>query len=130
MYFFIFILCVNTRTSMIKTNVFFRFYCFSGTNYFVWCTGCYDQLKPDHPYPIANRTIKKDMLLKKKNNQVQGEPWVQCDMCNKWMHQVREICIVPVGGTRCVTSSTANNMNRHARITLTVEVIRTCIFLF
>ena len=45
--------------------------------------------------------------------------------------EVREIClIVHVGGTRCVTSSTGNIMNIQVRITLTVEVIRTCIFLF
>ena len=39
---------------------------------------------------------------------------------------------IHVGGSRCVTSSTGNNMKIHARITLTVEFIRTgiCIFLF
>ena len=42
---------------------------------------------------------------------------------------VREVFIVHVGGTRCVTSSTDNNMKIHARITLKVEFIRTCIFL-
>ena len=43
---------------------------------------------------------------------------------------VREVFIVHVGGTCCVTSSTDNIMKIHARITLTVECIRTCIFLF
>ena len=43
---------------------------------------------------------------------------------------VREVFIVHVGGTRCVTFSTANNMKRRARITLTVACIRTRIFLF
>ena len=45
-------------------------------------------------------------------------------------HGVREVFIIHVGGTRCVTSSTDNIMKIRARITLTVEVIRTCIFLF
>ena len=45
-------------------------------------------------------------------------------------HTVREVCIIHVGGTRCVPSSTDNNMKIYARITLTVEFIRTCIFLF
>jgi hypothetical protein len=40
------------------------------------------------------------------------------------------VFIVHVGGTRCVTSSTDNIMKIHVRITLTVEFIRTCIFLF
>jgi hypothetical protein len=45
--------------------------------------------------------------------------------------KVREIyIIVHVGGTRCVTSSTDHFMKIHARITLSVEFIRTCIFLF
>ena len=43
---------------------------------------------------------------------------------------VKSVFIVHVGGTRCVPSSTDNIMKRHARITWTVEVIRTCIFLF
>ena len=38
--------------------------------------------------------------------------------------------IVHVGGTRCVTSSTDQIMNIHARIPLTVECIRTCLFVF
>jgi hypothetical protein len=38
--------------------------------------------------------------------------------------------IVHVGCTRCVTSSTDNIMKIHVRITLTVKVIRTRIFLF
>ena len=36
---------------------------------------------------------------------------------------VREVFIVHVGGTRCVTFSTGNTMKIHARITLTVECI-------
>ena len=43
---------------------------------------------------------------------------------------VNSVFIVHVGGTRCVTSSTDNNLKIRARITLTVEVIRTCIFIF
>ena len=43
---------------------------------------------------------------------------------------VREIFIIHVGGTRCVTSSTDNIMKIRARITLTVEFIRGCIFIF
>ena len=43
---------------------------------------------------------------------------------------VNSVFIVHVGGTRCVTSSTDNNMKIHVRITLNVEFIRTCIFLF
>ena len=37
--------------------------------------------------------------------------------------------MIHVGGTRWVPSSTDNIMKIHARITLTVEVIRTCVIL-
>ena len=44
--------------------------------------------------------------------------------------KVREVFIIHVGGTRCVTSSTDNIMKIRARITLTVEFIRTCNFIY
>jgi hypothetical protein len=43
---------------------------------------------------------------------------------------VKSVFMIHVGCTRCVTSSTDNIMKIHARITLTVEFIRKCIFLF
>ena len=47
-----------------------------------------------------------------------------------WTILVREVFVVHVGGTRCVTSSTDNIMKRQARITLTVDCIRGCIVIF
>ena len=43
---------------------------------------------------------------------------------------VKSVFVVHVGGTRCVPSSTDNIMKIRARISLTVEFIRACIFLF
>jgi len=43
---------------------------------------------------------------------------------------VKSVFIIHVGGTRCVTSSTDNNLKKHARITLNVEFIRGYIFIF
>ena len=43
---------------------------------------------------------------------------------------VKSVFVIHVGGTRCITSSTDNIMKILARITLTVEFIRTCIFIF
>ena len=44
--------------------------------------------------------------------------------------QVREVFVIHVGGTRCITSSTDNILKILARITWTVECIRTCILIF
>jgi hypothetical protein len=43
---------------------------------------------------------------------------------------VKSVFVIHVGGTRCITSSTDNIMKILARITLNVEFIRTCIFIF
>ena len=66
-----------------------------------------------------------------KSDQFRIDLFVQrCERFCPGRKKVKSVFIVHVGGTRCVTSSTANNMKIHARITLTVEFIRTCIFLF
>ena len=43
---------------------------------------------------------------------------------------VKSVVMIHVGGTRCATSSTDKTMKIQAWITLNVECIRTCIFVF
>ena len=64
-------------------------------------------------------------LLEQRNNHHPSTRSLERALC-----YVREVFIIHVGGTRCVTSSTDNIMKILARITLTVEFIRTCIFIF
>ena len=56
------------------------------------------------------------------NSDGSGVDWLN------WNDGVREVFLVHVGGTRCVTSSTDHNLKIHACITLTVEFIRTSIY--
>jgi hypothetical protein len=69
--------------------------------------------------------------------QYDGDGWTGTDLTFKHYGAVasrdvlvREVFVIHVGGTRYVTSSTGNIMKIRARITLTVEFIRTCLFLF
>jgi len=52
----------------------------------------------------------------------QSTPLIVC------LKDVREVFVIHVGGPRCVTSSTDQILKRRARITCTVDCIRTCIF--
>ena len=48
----------------------------------------------------------------------------ECHGRGACLNTVREVFMIHVGGTRCVTSSTGNIRTIHARITLTVACIR------
>ena len=69
-------------------------------------------------------------LFEKSNNSEQGKYEMGMGVPETGNRYVKSVFMIHVGGTRCVTSSTDNIMKIHARITLTVEFIRTCICLF
>ena len=100
---------------MIKTNAFFSiwliFRC-NGTR-----NGCEN-------WRVLRPAFKKDF------DPTWPGPWFNACGRKGPRCLVREVFIIHVGGTRCVTSSTDNIMKIRARITLTVEFIRTCIFIF
>ncbi|GLE02622.1 hypothetical protein PINS_up011463 [Pythium insidiosum] len=66
-----------------------------------WCSSCYKQMK-DGPIDMsllpqlsgpppegsADVTLMKSSLLKRKNSEVAEEPWVECDSCKLWYHQI------------------------------------------
>jgi E1A/CREB-binding protein len=62
-------------------------YYFVGNGSYHWCQPCYNDLKD--PIRLINDGVlyKKD-LVKKKHIEEIKEPWVQCDHCERWVHQI------------------------------------------
>lgn len=76
---------VNCRSKRIRRNAY---YYVGGNNQYHWCQSCYDDLKETKPIQLAEVTLHKHELDKKKNNEVPEESWVQCDRCERWVHQI------------------------------------------
>lgn len=51
-----------------------------------WCTACFGSAADE--LMLDSFTVAKRDLVKKKNNDQSEEPWVQCDICESWVHQV------------------------------------------
>ena len=64
------------------------YYYVGGNNQYHWCHLCFAELKESNPIELADMTIRKSTLLKKKNDEVHEESWVQCDKCERWIHQI------------------------------------------
>jgi E1A/CREB-binding protein len=76
---------LTCRSKRIRRNSYFFV---GGNNQYHWCQPCYDDLKESKPIQLADITLKKSQLDKKKNNEVPEESWVQCDRCERWIHQI------------------------------------------
>ena len=72
--------CPSTR---IRRN---SYYFVGGNNQYHWCHQCFGELPDSIMMPDA--TLKKQELTKKKNDEIHEESWVQCDKCERWIHQV------------------------------------------
>ena len=51
-----------------------------------WCTQCFSAAAEE--LMLDSFAIAKRDLLKKKNNDESEEPWVACDICESWVHQI------------------------------------------
>ena len=51
-----------------------------------WCNGCYNAIQGH--VELEGQKWPKNVLAKKKNDDDLEEPWVQCDYCNSWYHQI------------------------------------------
>jgi E1A/CREB-binding protein len=62
-------------------------YYYTARNAYHWCVSCYNDLRD--PIRLANEGVlyKKDLDKKRHCEEVE-EFWVQCDECQRWVHQI------------------------------------------
>jgi len=75
---------ISCQSKRIHRN---RHFYVSGNKQYNWCTSCYNELD-DSPIHLQDVTLTKDELAKKKNEEINAENWVQCDDCDRWLHQI------------------------------------------
>ena len=76
---------LNCPSKRIRRN---SYYYIGGNNQYHWCHLCFQELKDGRAIELGDITIRKEQLAKKKNDEVHEESWVQCDRCERWIHQI------------------------------------------
>jgi E1A/CREB-binding protein len=76
---------MNCQSQRIRRNSHFYI---GGNNQYFWCSPCFNELDDKIPIELLDMTISKGDLKKKKNDEVHEESWVQCDTCERWVHQI------------------------------------------
>jgi E1A/CREB-binding protein len=76
---------LNCPSKRIRRN---SHYYVAGNNQYHWCHLCFQELKDNTTLDLGDISVKKEQLVKKKNDDVHEESWVQCDRCERWVHQI------------------------------------------
>jgi E1A/CREB-binding protein len=76
---------MNCQSQRIRRNSHFYI---GGNNQYFWCSTCYNELEDKTPIELIDMTVMKGDLKKKKNDEIHEESWVQCDDCERWVHQI------------------------------------------
>lgn len=76
---------MNCQSQRIRRNSHFFI---GGSNQYFWCSTCFNELDDKIPIELVDMSIMKSDLMKKKNDEIHEESWVQCDSCERWVHQI------------------------------------------
>ena len=74
---------LNCPSKRIRRNT--HFYITSDKQY-AWCNQCFNELGNEIDLGVSK--LKKEELTKRKNDETHEESWVQCDDCERWIHQI------------------------------------------
>jgi len=74
----------NCQTKRIRRNTH---YYITADKQYSYCNQCFGEIKGDH-IDLGTTKIKKSDLAKRKNDEIHEESWVQCDDCERWIHQI------------------------------------------
>lgn len=77
--------CNGTCGQRIRRNAVF--YSNASNNYH-WCGGCYGNIRDGEVMRFPECNVSKAELQKKKHTEEHDEAWVQCEQCQRWVHQV------------------------------------------
>lgn len=76
---------LNCPSKRIRRN---SYYYVAGNNQYHWCHQCFQDIRDNTTLDLGDLSLKKEALVKKKNDEVHEESWVQCDRCERWVHQI------------------------------------------
>jgi E1A/CREB-binding protein len=76
---------LNCPSKRIRRNAY---YYIGANNQYHWCHQCYQDLRDGQVLDLGDTALRKEQLIKKKNDEVHEESWVQCDKCERWIHQI------------------------------------------
>jgi E1A/CREB-binding protein len=76
---------MNCPSKRIRRN---SYYYVAGNNQYHWCHQCFGELRDNQILELGDVTVKKEHMVKKKNDENHEESWVQCDKCERWIHQI------------------------------------------
>lgn len=91
----------------------------SANNLYHWCNQCFNELLDGQEIPLPDCTLTKAELAanKKKHTEDSEEPWVACDNCDGWVHQLcalfngrRNIGEVPFLCPKCLLNRRSKGM--------------------
>ena len=80
------IYCTHCQKRIARGQVYYQSPQMVEVQKHAFCSGCWQKIQGS--VDIEGKKVPKNQLQKRKNAEDLEEPWVQCDTCNSWVHQI------------------------------------------